>query len=476
LIKINKSNLSKINFILIKKLETLENSLNIQNEDKRIGSNFLGILNDLKRRPEDAAKELGVTTKEINLIIEGKKKLIPEIINRAAKIWPINERDFYIIRDDCPSGVKIMTSVNSEKSSRIMERAGKPYYDYRDTAMSSLAPFRPEWIMELCYVDDNDPTNPNVQWNNGHFMHQFTYFIGEVNFYYLDSDGKKQVAVMNTGDSMYITPFTPHTFATRAGAEQNGLIIAITYGNKLTGDIQQELSSISSELGQEYALDFSSRKHAFSSLLTFHREIGSVSIKELSHRSNISEREIEDFENNISIPSEIELQHLATSLKINVRDLLPNEKIEKKVILQLHEEGKNWFYPESENYKFHDLASSSTLPYSKAFEIDVLSHDDSSLDLKVGLHQYIYNIGNTDVIINWSYNNKKFSEIIHPEDSAYLKPFLQHNFRGSGKLLALRIGGKITGDSQRELSFVGKTNVKRAINESMQWFDPNYNN
>jgi hypothetical protein len=60
-------------------------------------------------------------------------------------------------------------------------------------------------------------------------------------------------------------------------------------------------------------------------------------------------------------------------------------------------------------------------------------------------------------------------------NSAYLKPFLQHNFRETGKLLVLRLGGKITGDAQRELSFVGKRNVKRAINESLQWFDPKNN-
>ena len=57
-------------------METLENTINIENEDKRIGSNFLGILNDIKRRPEDAAKELGVSIEDINLIIEGKKKII----------------------------------------------------------------------------------------------------------------------------------------------------------------------------------------------------------------------------------------------------------------------------------------------------------------------------------------------------------------------------------------------------------------
>ena len=53
--------------------------------------------------------------------------------------------------------------------------------------------------------------------------------------------------------------------------------------------------------------------------------------------------------------------------------------------------------------------------------------------------------------------DKKYDEIINPDDSLYLKPFIKHSFRGSGKLLILRIGGKITGDSQRELSLVGNS-------------------
>ena len=56
-------------------METLENTINIENEDKRIGSNFLGILNDIKRRPEDIAKELNIN---LNLLknLDGKP-LIP---------------------------------------------------------------------------------------------------------------------------------------------------------------------------------------------------------------------------------------------------------------------------------------------------------------------------------------------------------------------------------------------------------------
>ena len=180
----------------------------------RFGHYFLSMINDLKRRPEDVAKELDVPLEEIMDIIEGRKTITENIINRAKKIWPVSSRDFYLIEDDCPDGLKIMRSADSEKSARIMNRGGKPYYEYRDTAVSSVGLFRPEWIEELCIVDDNEPDNKSVHWNKGHFMHQFTYFIGDVNYYYLGSNGEKKVAVMNTGDSVYGTPFRPHTFAT----------------------------------------------------------------------------------------------------------------------------------------------------------------------------------------------------------------------------------------------------------------------
>ena len=436
------------------------------------GKNFLGILNDVKRRPEDAARELKVPLDEINSILSGKKELSADIIEKATKIWPVNARDFYVIYDDCPQGIKIMRSEESKQSSRIMERAGHSYYEYRDTAMSKTAPFRPEWIMELCSVDDNDPRNKLVQWNNGHFLHQFTYFIGEVNFYYISSDGEKKVAVMNTGDSMYITPFVPHSFASRNAAKQPGLILALTYGSKITGDTQQELSTLSN-LGQEFALDFSTIEKATSVLIKYFREISSLSLDEISKRTDIPTDKIIEFESGKTIPSNIDLQNIAKALTANLRDLLPNDKSENKVIVKHHDEGKKWFYPnQTSAYEFIELANTTTLPYSKSFEIKINNVDNNELDLRAGLHQYVYNIGNNTITINWVLDGQNFSEKIHPNDSLYIKPFVEHNFRGEGKLLVLRIGGKIAGDSQRELSFVGKKNTKRAISETMQWFNP----
>ncbi len=443
----------------------------IDTNRKKIASNFLGILNDIKRRPEDAADELNVSLEKIHSILNATSDLSDEIIEKAVKIWPVNKRDFFVIEDDCPNGIKMMSAEDSEKSSRIMHRAEKPYYEYRDTAMSKVAPFRPEWILELCNVTDNDPENKSVQWNNGHFMHQFTYFIGNVNFYYRDKNGKKQTAVMNTGDSMYITPFVPHTFATRSNSQTNGLILALTYGGKLTGEHQQELSTMSN-LGDKFALDFSSENLASASLLRYHREISTLSLNELSTRTGLSLESLQNFESGSTKPQIADLEKIALALTVNIRDLLPNDKIEDKVIVKHHKDCKSWYYPENtQRYQFRELASTTALPFSKSFEVEILDSSTSELDLTSGLHQYIYNIGETPITLNWDINNEKNNKIINPNDSLYMKPFIPHNFRGNGKLLVLRIGGKIPGDSQRELSIVGKENAKRAISETILWFN-----
>ncbi|MEK6861661.1 MAG: hypothetical protein AABY07_06850, partial [Nanoarchaeota archaeon] len=79
------------------------------NEEQFItGKILLRILGNLKRRPEDAARELNIPVEKINSIIKGEKELPFELVERACKIWPVNIGDFYPIRDDCPSGVKFM--------------------------------------------------------------------------------------------------------------------------------------------------------------------------------------------------------------------------------------------------------------------------------------------------------------------------------------------------------------------------------
>ena len=92
--------------------------------------------------------------------------------------------------------------------------------------------------------------------------------------------------------------------------------------------------------------------------------------------------------------------------------------------------------------------------------------------MNVGLHQYIYNVGDKKIKLNWKIQNTEKYDYLEPGDSAYIKPNLPHNFRGDGKLMVLRIAGRIPGDAQRELSYLDNHDVNRAIEETTMWFDP----
>tara|TARA_B100000401_G_scaffold279703_1_gene191003 strand:- start:629 stop:1972 length:1344 start_codon:yes stop_codon:yes gene_type:complete len=438
-----------------------------ENSEKiKAGSNLRGLLNDLKRRPEDAAKELDFPIEELNKFLEGDKEVSFEFISKACRKWPVNERDFFVVKDDTYLGIKKMTEETSQESSRIMQRAGNDYYEYRDTVLTTVTTFRPEWIKQLCFVEDNSPNNSKVQWNNGHFMHQFTYFIGDVNFYYVNDMGEKCVQEMNTGDSCYITPFVPHSFTTRAESTEPGLILALTFGSNLSGDSQLELSALSDPiLASEYALNFENQDLAKGELIKFFRESFSISIEELSKRTKFPQEELTDYETgNLKIGYD-QINTIAKALGINVRDLLVYEdQKEKSVINKKFEDGLTW--NNEGKLTFVELANSSNLPFTRSLHISVNNEDKSFVE-KIGLHQYIYNVGSTSINLHTG----EHTEEIKPGDSCYVKPFLNHSLTGEGSLLSLRIGGKMNGDSLRELSFIGKDNTKRAISESLPWFN-----
>ena len=464
-----------------REIDTIEDFRNAGGDvsgDVRTGENFRAILNDLKRRPEDAAAELGVPVPEIEEIIGGTRPLPASLVDRATAAWPVSPRDFYLLNDDAPSGVRIHRAADSESSSRVMSRAGSDYYEYRDTAMSSLSQFRPEWIKELCVVDDDDPDNPAVQWNNGHFLHQFTYFVGPVNFYYRGADGSKSVAVMETGDSMYISPFVPHSFASRRNDRgELGVILALTYGDKLGGETRQEISALGAELASGLALDFRDRDRAFASLLRFQREGLSLTPQELARRSGLDRSRVDALEAGTGQPTAGELDSLAGALRVNVRDLLVPDAFEEPVLVQRYADGERWRFPETDPvYEIVELTPVRSMPFSKGLEINVIGDAAPAADLQAGLHQYVYNVGSSPVTLTWLLDGEAQQDTLEPGDSAYLKPALQHGYRGNGgQLLVLRIGGRVTGDGQMELSRIlahGPENLARVVGDSKQWYDP----
>ena len=425
---------------------------------------FRKILNDLKRRPEDAAADLGVNKSIIHKILKSNEVSDLSIIEKAVKAWPVNYSDFFYTQDDTKNNYKIFKLSQANKSKRVMYRGGKPYYAYKDTVMSKISPFRPEWIQELVVVKNNRANNPNAKFNNGHFLHQFTYFIGPVNFYYIEN-GKKKVAVMNTGDSMYISPYVPHTFTTRKNKENIlGSILALTYTDKLDGEIVNELSAIGYDLVKKYKINTNDKSSGFYENLRYHLNAASIPIdhlnKKIGIKINMSMKKI---------PSLDKVVKIAKYLNINLRDLLPPIK-SNSVKIKKSYEGRSWFYPSKKNrkYKFHELTNLSELPLSKGYEFHILTGKNHNENLEVPCHQYIFNIGENKCIIKI---DNKFSESLHSGDSVYLKPNLKHKFFGKGKLLVLRIGGKVSGDVIYQMSMISKKNIERLVNDNLPWFN-----
>ena len=155
-------------------------------------------------------------------------------------------------------------------------------------------------------------------------------------------------------------------------------------------------------------------------------------------------------------------------LNINLRDLLPPiSSIEVKI--KKYKENKKWYYPSNKNkrYIFNELANIPLLPYSRGYEVSILSDKKEKSFLELPSHQYVYNIGTTK--IEFTIENVK--GYLNPDDSLYLKPNQKHQFFKKGKLLILRLGGRISGDSLYQLSMISEQNLKKLINDNKPWFN-----
>ena len=69
---------------------------------------FRKIINDLKRRPEDAAEDLGVPQERVEGILDGSQEIGFDLIQKAVSVWPVNYSDFFHIDDDAKEVLKYL--------------------------------------------------------------------------------------------------------------------------------------------------------------------------------------------------------------------------------------------------------------------------------------------------------------------------------------------------------------------------------
>ena len=454
----------------------------------RQGSKIRSIANDIKRDGEALAKEVGMELSEVNEIFAGTAApaVYEQIINRMVEVYPLSRLELDIRKDDTDEGVVVQTAQGSLASSRVFSRADKsglpsPYYEYRDAAISSVGPYRPEWIKELRTIASDDASDPDVAYNSGHLMHQSTFFVGPVNFYW-KADGQSHMEKMDTGDSNYITPFVPHSFASRDSMRE-AYIVAVTFTGKL-GGVHQDVMVLDSKGVEDSLLDLSDRSRAFAGIL--HQEMANdmLGLEHLRERTGIKSTRLVSFLDGNSFPGAEEASAIAEALGVNVRDLMPPEASSPtEVIVRHRSPDHNWLYPSEEipHYEVQDLASSRKIPLLRSKSLRILDHSSAdtpvSLDLATPFHEFCYNHGTTAVLLSWQGKDNIRHAVVDPGGSYYIKPTVPHALRSviraaEPEVVVMRVGGALYGDAHLELSSYPRQALNRVLHETQQWYDP----
>jgi methylphosphonate synthase len=425
--------------------------------------------NDLKRNDPAAEADLGLPAASFADYTSGRLPITWDLISRAARAWPLNERDLLTVRDDTEHGLRIMRAEESAASSRVIERGDGPYYEYRDTAMSRLASYRPEWIKMLRVVDDDDPDNPSVNWNKGHLLYQFTYFVGPVN-YYFRSGGRSFCRAMGTGDSVWGLPFAPHSFTSRS-ADEPAYILALTYGGDLTGDAQRELAVVGGAVAASLALPPGDHGALIRSFL----DARLMTAEELADRSGLTVGRVSALCATPTRADWPELAALADALGVSVRELLaPRTTTEADVRIQPARSAPRWVRsgPQGPAYRFTQLAGDPLHPHTTSLDLEVLATQPDTALPPTYQHQYLYVLGDEPVAVRWRHGGADFDGRLERDDSAYVTPGTELSL-GAGdpaRVLMLRIAGSTTPDVRFALGAMPDGGISRYVAEDRLWY------
>lgn len=445
---------------------------------KLIGARILAEANDIKRTLSILADELSVDTDFVSAVCNGEASYEDQfnLVMKMADFYPIDPYKILFKEDDTDKGIKLMRSDQSSATSRVISRKcidsiESPYYEYRDTSMSLYAPFRPEWIRVLRYIDDSNPYNENVIYNKGHFLHQNTFFIGPVNFYY-EIDGIKYCEEMSTGDSNYITPFIPHSFATRSSSEL-ALIIAVTYAGEVSNSLKDLYLMGESNIKKIY-IPNKRKNEAIANMVLSYLDDDGITPDQFSHIYNFNLDTL--ISKTKDKPREL-IESFANILDIPPSDLdFPEYDEKQEVVVHRFSDSKGYIYPNNANpYCFlTPLAKSKKMKNVKMFDIKITGElENKTQAFETSLHSYLFHYSGDNVVLRWVYEDVWFEKELSKGDSLYLKPYVKFFFEKdttlveNPRLLMIRVPGSITRSVQKELSMFSSS--ERVI-ESCCWF------
>jgi len=196
--------------------------------------------NEIKHPVDQVSRDTGIPVGRLRALERGESKPEWSELERLAKQYTVSVRDLLPHEDDLDRGMKFLRSEDARRFDQ--ERNGRLQYTYWSRVMTSTLPnVKPiELLLHLHKRDE-------VVLNRGHFFHQYTQVLqGGPVAYLWEWKGQIHEEVFTSGDSWLIPGFVPHGFYS-PDSNQKGRILAITFGQHLTGDARQELSLMGKE-------------------------------------------------------------------------------------------------------------------------------------------------------------------------------------------------------------------------------------
>lgn len=196
--------------------------------------------NEVKHTFEMISQDTGIAVERLRALEAGLEKPTWEELEALARQFTVSVRDLLPFENDLDRGMKFLR--NREARSFDQKRAGRLQYTYWERVMTSAIPgIKPvELLLHLNRREE-------VVLNRGHFFHQYTQVLhGGPVAYLWEWEGSVREELFEAGDSWLIPGFVPHGFYS-PDPQRLGRILAITFGQHLTGDARQELSLIGPE-------------------------------------------------------------------------------------------------------------------------------------------------------------------------------------------------------------------------------------
>ncbi|MBS3105401.1 hypothetical protein J4234_04040 [Candidatus Woesearchaeota archaeon] len=386
------------------------------------GTKLLNMLNGVKHTVPSFARIHGLDPIVLAAVTNGGIGPTSEVRAAIERHYPLRVRDIYPrehqdkfpIPDDTLDGVVIYRAAQTKKTERDTFRgpeSGKVrFYTYADTAMSTTSLFRPEWIAERFVHDGVDAESaPDWAFNKGHFEHQMTYFIGPVNFHWINN-GRKNVVQMDTGDTNYITPFVPHTFTTRR--EGQGLILAVTYGGAIATE---------------------------------------------AYQSKIQQKSLDDYIKSLKIGG---------SRMPEITGTLATDELGGVIVRHRKDARRS----EGSTGNIDELMSNVPFqPQPRALEYKIGNDSQNFRSMKADVERWGYNIGTAPILIEWASHSSR----LNPGDSFFIQKGVEHSFGGKGKILVMEIKPESSNPLEELAlinRYSGRRGLERVHSENTQWF------